>query len=141
MHTNNRSRSLMRALVGFVLLIGMSCSLFGGGAENSGGEDEQFPPPMPTIEGVTQENLPIPLPPDAANFSSSQASFSYTTQFSVEELADFYGEALPPQGWTIEQQGDMGGTLMWSISRQDITYLLVITPSNGMTVVDAGPIK
>jgi hypothetical protein len=142
MHTNHRSRSLIWALVGFVLLTGMSCSLFGSGSANPLLEDAQAtPPPMPTTEGVTQDNLPLPLTPDAENFSSSQESFSYTTQLSVEEVANFYREALPPQGWTVEQQGDMGGTLMWSISRQDVTYLLVITPSNGMTVVNAGPIK
>jgi hypothetical protein len=132
----------MWALVGFVLLTGMSCSLFGSGAANPLLEDAQAtPPPMPTTEGVTRDNLPLPLPPDAENFSSSQESFSYTTQLSVEEVADFYREALPSQGWTIEQQGEMGGTLMWSVSRQDMTYLLSIMPSNGMTIVNAGPIK
>jgi hypothetical protein len=105
-------------------------------------EDEQFaPPPMPTVEGISQEELPIPLVPDSANFSSSQASFSYTTQLSAEEVAKFYEEKLPPLGWTIKQQGDMGGTLMWEIARSDVTYLLVIKPSNGMTVVDAAPLK
>ncbi|HMB21176.1 MAG TPA: hypothetical protein VKP08_00020 [Anaerolineales bacterium] len=110
--------------------------------ENSGAQDEQAtPPPLPTTAGISQDELPIPLPPDAANFSSSQESFSYTTQLSAQEVADFYQEQLPSSGWTIEQQGNMAGTLMWTISRQDVTYLLNITPSNGMTIVNAAPIK
>jgi hypothetical protein len=95
---------------------------------------------MPTTEGVSQNDLPFPLPPDAANFSSSQASFSYTTQLTVEEVAAFYQEKLPPAGWTIEQ-GNMGSTLMWTVSRQDVTYLLTIMPSNGMTIVTAGQLR
>jgi hypothetical protein len=141
MHTNNRLHTVWGLMI-LILLIGMSCSLLGGGAETPNVEDEQFAPPaMPTVEGISQEELPIPLVPDAANFSSSQASFSYTTQLSAEEVAKFYEEKLPPLGWTIKQQGDMGGTLMWEIARSDVTYLLVITPSNGMTVVDAAPLK
>jgi len=128
----------MWALVGFVVLIGMSCSLLSRGLENSGVEDEQLPPPTPTVE---QGNLPMPLPPDAASIDASEGSFSYTTQLSVEEVANFYREALPPQGWTIEQQGDAGGTLMWSVSYQDTTYLLSIMPSNGMTIVTGGHIR
>lgn len=92
-------------------------------------------------ECVAQGNTPLPMPPDAANFTSSQSSFSYTTQLSVEEVADFYRDVLPTQGWTIEQQGDMGGTLMWTVSRQGVTYLLSIMPSNEMTIVNAAPIK
>lgn len=128
-------------LVVFVLLIGMSCSLLGGRAETPNVEDEQIaPPPMPTTEGISQEELPIPLVSDAANFSSSQASFSYTTQLSVEEVASFYKEKLPAEGWTIEQ-GNMGTTLMWTVSRQGVTYLLTIMPSNGMTIVNAGQLR
>jgi hypothetical protein len=119
----------------------MSCSLFSREVDNPVRQEEQVPPPMPTTEGVSQDELPIPLVPDAANFSSSQESFSYTTRLSAEEVCQFYAEKLPPLGWTIGEQGNMAGTLMWEIARQDVTYLLVITPSNGMTVVDAAPIK
>lgn len=140
MHTNSRSQWPRMTLAVFVLLTGMSCSLFSSGAGNSRPEEEQVPPPIPTTEGVSQDELPIPLVPDAANFESSQASFSYTTQLSVEEVARFYQEKLPPAGWTIEQ-GNMGTTLMWTLSRQDVKYLLTIMPSNGMTVVNAGQLR
>lgn len=138
---NSRSQWGIFALAVVVLLFGMSCSLLSRGVDNPAPEGEQIPPAMPTTQGISREELPIPLVPDAANFSSSQESFSYTTQLSAEEVARFYEEKLPPLGWTIGEQGHMGGTLMWEISRQDVTYLLVITPSNGMTIVNASPIK
>jgi hypothetical protein len=141
MHTKDRFHSFVWLFVLFVLLIGMSCSLFSGGAGNSRPEEQATPPAMPTTEGFSQEDVPIPLPSDAANFTSSQESFSYSTQLSVEDVAKFYQEKLPLLGWTIEQQGNMGGTLMWTVSRQDVTYLLNIMPSNGMTIVNASPIK
>ena len=142
MHTNNCSRSRVWILVLFVLLMGMGCSLFSSGSGNSRPDEEQAtPPPMPTTEGVSKENLPIPITSDAANFTSSQESFSYSTQLSAEEVAKFYQEKLPSLGWTIEKQGDAGGNLLWTISRQNVTYLLNIMPSNGMTIVNAAPIK
>ncbi len=95
----------------------------------------------PPAECLAQGNTPLPLPPDAANFSSSQGFFSYSTQLSVEEVAKFYRDALPPQGWTITERGDADGTLMWEVSRQDIKYMLSIMPSNGMTIVNAAQIK
>ena len=140
MYTDHRLRPIW-VLIVFVLLIGMNCSLLSGGAGNSQVEDEATPPPMPTAEGVIQDDLPIPLPPDAANFSSSQASFSYSTQLSVEEVARFYREVLPPQGWTITERGDAEGTLMWEVSRQNTKYMLSIMPSNGMTIVNAAQIQ
>ena len=143
MHTNHHLRSSMWILVLFVLLIGVSCSLFNGGAGNSHPEEEQATPPsMPTTEGVSKENLPIPITSDAANFTSSQESFSYSTQLSAEDVAKFYEEKLPSLGWTIEKQGEIGnGNLLWTISRQGVTYLLNIMQSNGMTIVNVAPIK
>ncbi len=143
MHTNHRLRSPMWILVLFLLLIGMSCSLFNGGAGNSRPEEEQAaPPPMPTTEGVRKDNLPIPITSDAANFTSSQESFSYSTQLSAGDVAKFYQEKLPSLGWTIEKQGEIGnGNLLWTISRQGVTYLLNIMQSNGMTIVNVAPIK
>ncbi len=143
MQTKSRWHASVWILALLALLIGMSCSLFGGGAGNPRPDDEQAtPPPIPTTEGVSRENVPIPLTSDAANFTSSQESFSYTTQLSAEEVAKFYQEKLPAQGWTIEKQGDIGaGNLLWTISRQGVTYLLNIMPSNGMTIVNAAPLK
>lgn len=92
-------------------------------------------------ECLTQGSTPLPLPPDATNFSSSQNFFSYSTQLSVEDVAKFYREALPPQGWTITERGDADGTLMWEVSRQNIKYMLSIMPSNGMTIVNAAQIQ
>ncbi len=143
MHTNSRLHSPVWILVLFVLLIGMSCSLFNRGAGNSRPEEEQAtPPPMPTTEGVSKDNLPIPITTDAANFTSSQESFSYTTQLSADDVAKFYQEKLPPLGWTIENPGEIGnGNLLWTISRQGVTYLLNIMQSNGMTIVNVSPLK
>ncbi len=143
MHTNSRSRSWVWILVLFSLLIGMSCSLFSSGSGNSRPEEEQTtPPPMPTMEGVSKDNLPIPITSDAANFTSSQESFSYSTQLSAEEVAKFYQEKLPALGWTIEKQGAIGnGNLLWTISRQGVRYILNIMQSNGMTIVNAAPLK
>ncbi len=141
MYTNSRSRPLW-ILVLFALLIGMSCSLFSGGSGNSHPEDQATPAPMPTTEGISKDNLPIPITSDAANFTSSQESFSYSTQLSAEEVAKFYQEKLPSLGWTIEKQGAIGnGNLLWTISRQGVTYLLNIMQSNGMTIVNASPLK
>jgi hypothetical protein len=121
----------------------MSCSLFNGGAGNSRPEEEQAtPPPMPTTEGVRKDNLPIPIPSDAANFTSSQESFSYSTQLSAADVAKFYEEKLPSLGWTIEEQGEIGnGNLLWTISREGVTYLLNIMQSNGMTIVNVAPLR
>lgn len=142
MHMNSQPRAGLWILLLFVLLIGMNCSLFTGGTRNLQVDDEQStPPPMPTTEGVGQDNVPLPLTSDAANFTSSQGSFSYSTQLSAEDVAKFYQEKLPALGWTIEKQGDIGGNLLWTISRQDVTYLLNIMQSNGMTIVNAAPLK
>jgi hypothetical protein len=139
MHIDRRSH-LVWIFVTFIFLIGMSCSRLNGGTATPYSVEEQTPPPMPTTEGVSQENLPLPIVPDAENFSSSQASFSYTTQLSVEEVARFYQEKLSAAGWTIEQ-GNMGTTLMWTVSHEGISYLLTIMPSNGMTIVNAGHLR
>ncbi len=143
MQTHHRLHSFVWIFALFVLLIGMSCSLFTGGAGNSRPQEEQAtPPPMPTTEGVSQANVPIPLTSDAANFTSSQESFSYSTQLSAEEVAKFYQEKLPALGWTIDKQGQIGaGNLLWTISRQGVTYILNIMQSNGMTIVNASPLK
>ncbi len=143
MHMDSRSRAGLWILLLFVLLIGMSCSLFAGEAGNARPEEEQATlPPMPTTEGVSQENVPIPLTSDATNFTSSQESFSYTTQLSAEEVAKFYEEKLPGLGWTVEKPGEIGsGNLLWTISRQGVTYLLNIMQSNGMTIVNVAPLK
>ncbi len=121
----------------------MSCSLFSGGSGNPYPEEEQAtPPPMPTTEGVSKDNLPIPITSDAANFTSSQESFSYSTQLPAEEVAKFYQEKLPALGWTIDKQGEIGaGNFLWTISRQGVTYILNIMQSNGMTIVNAAPLK
>ena len=139
----NRRLQLAGILITCIVLIGMSCSLFSSRTGNSETEDGgSTPPPVPTIEGVSQEDVPIPLTADAANFTSSQESFSYSTQLSAEVVAKFYQEKLPSLGWTIEQQGKIGGGhLLWTISRQGVTYILNIMQSNGITIVNAAPLK
>lgn len=119
----------------------VSGQLHGRGEWNFTLEDINTATITPPAECLVQSNPPMPLPPDAANFTSSQGFFSYTTQLSVEEVASFYQEKLPPLGWTIEPQGDADGTLMWLVFSQDATYMLSIMPSNGMTIVNAGQIK
>lgn len=96
---------------------------------------------VPPAECVSQGNSPLPITADAANFTSSEGYFSYSTQLSVEEVASFYREALLPQGWTITERGSADGTLMWEVSRQDEMYFLSIMPSNEMTIVTGSQIQ
>ena len=72
--------------------------------------------------------FPYPVPEDARDFSVLPGFFSFLTGLSLEEVDDFYQEALPPLGWvpvdaqidevegTIVYENEFGETLKLSIA-------------------------
>lgn len=98
-----------------------------------------------TDVNATQVNLPaecgqealadVPLPEGASDLSQMGAGLTFRVQRAPEEVAEFFREALPNNGWTIEREASDGNAYSFDLIKGERRVGLFVTLSEGSSQV------
>lgn len=84
-------------------------------------------------EGAEKSGLPddVPLYPGGSQMLSMEGMTSLEAPDGVDQVAEFYRESLPAQGWTLGSDDAMGSMVQQVWSKEGRTLTLMITEEDG----------
>jgi hypothetical protein len=86
-------------------------------------------------EGAAAWPEDVPRYPGAVNSTLMEGMISFYADDPADSVAGFYAEALAGEGWTMEDETDMGAALMQTWTKAGRTLDLTITEQGDMTQV------